>query len=116
MADFETDLQDLEDGINKVVQPAIEAAGQVRDELKHLEEGERSRIVGGHPGGGVAFRVTCNAFANRYLDAANDLMSNQQKLVGALETLRDTLRDVLESYRKNEVRQEEHFRTILRDI
>jgi hypothetical protein len=116
MDGYETDLRALEDGINEVIPPHLEVAGTISGQLNLLERGEPSRMTGhGTTGGGLALAMTCTAFANLYLETAQGLIDCGRSYAGALETFRDTLRQVLETYRQHELRQEQNFRTILRD-
>lgn len=117
MDGYEADLKALEDGINKIIPPHLETAGKMWGQLNLLERGEPSRMTGhGTTGGGLALALICTAFANRYLETAHGLIDNARAYHGALETFRDTLQQVLDSYRQNELRQQEGFRAILRDI
>lgn len=117
MDGFEADLQALDDAVNKIIPQWLDHAGVMWGKLKLLERGEPSRMTGhGATGSGLALALTCTGFANRYLETANGLIGNAHAYFTAIEAFRDALRQVVESYRKHELRHEEHFRSLLGDI
>lgn len=117
MEGYEADLKALEDGVNKVIPPHLDMAGKIWGQLNLLERGEVSRLTGhGTAGGGLDLAMACAGFGSLYLATAHDVIGCARSYAVALEAFRDTLQQVLDSYRTNELRQEETFRGILRDI
>lgn len=117
MDGFAADLEALEYGINKVVQPTIDHSEMILGKLHLLERGEAARMVG--RGGLPATQVLnamCGAYASGYLHVTMEIIVKHKEFGMTLEAFRDTLKQVLDSYQKNEARQEDNFRTILRDI
>jgi glutamate-1-semialdehyde aminotransferase len=114
---YEADLQALEHGVNKIIPPQLDTAGLMWGRLNLLDRGEPSRMATNSGTAiGLPLTMISGVFAQTYVETADDLINNARDYHGALETFRETLRQVLESYRHQELRQEERFGAILRDI
>jgi hypothetical protein len=114
---YEADLQALEDGINKIIPPLLDTAGLMWGRLHLLDHGEPSRMsTNSGTAIGLPLTLVSGVFAKIYVETTQDLINNARDYHGALETFRDALRQVLESYRHQELRHEESFGTIRRDI
>lgn len=117
MDGFEVDVDALDQGIRGVLEPWINHAGLMWGKLKLIEHGDELRIAGHgrDTDSGRDLGMTCGAFAGRYTMTATGLVESLHSYVGALHAFRDTLQQVVDSYRANELRQEDRFRGMLRD-
>lgn len=118
MDGYEVDVAALDEGIRNVLEPWITHAGMMWGKLKLLENGDEPRLTGygRDTDSGRALGMTCLAFASRYTTTAAGLIGSLHTYFVALQTFRDTLQQVVDSYRANELRQEETFQRMLRDI
>ncbi|PRY41300.1 hypothetical protein [Umezawaea tangerina] len=93
MADFETDLQDVENGIVRDVVPMVEHFTKVVSDLETITEGRAAAMFGGG-----AFFSTVQAMS-LYESTSTAAVEGQRAVVGSLEAFREALEDVVRTYR-----------------
>ncbi|HEX8864042.1 MAG TPA: hypothetical protein VF821_00160 [Lentzea sp.] len=101
MADFKTDLDELEVGVNQAVQPAVE---HFRGELEAVE------VIQDHTAGLTGGLPQLVAIYALYQAASTGVLERQRAVVRSLEDFREALKDVIRTYRTVEETNAESFR------